>query len=141
MATKEKDKWRERWLHCINEITSLDLQKKSWLDNSHTNPHWSFKEFMCCYFDDLANDDNYKTQLEEGWVSKQEFEVIKPWHEKLNNYGSPSNDDFDHEAILNDPKWLEILEIGKIVKNNLARILSKKERKFLIEEIDYLEYI
>jgi len=141
MANKDKDLWREKWLNCINEFTSLDLQKKSWLDRTQSNPHWSFVEFMCSYFDDLAIDDNYKYQLDKGWISKPEFEIIKDWHEELDKYDSPSNDDYDGEAILNDAKWLEIVQNGVDARNELAKKLNEKERQILTEEIDYLKYV
>lgn len=141
MTSDDKNLWRERWLSCINELTSLDLQKKSWLDKTHTNPHWSFIEFMCSYFDDLAIDDNYKYQLDKAWVTKVEFEIIKNWHIALDKYKSPKNDDYDNEAILNDHIWIEILQIGMETRNELGKTLNETERQFLTEEIDYLKYI
>jgi hypothetical protein len=141
MTSDDKILWRERWLGCINELTSLDLQKKSWLDKTQTNPHWSFVEFMCSYFDDLAIDDNYKYQLDNGWVTKKEYEIIEDWHITLDKYNSPKNDDYDNEAILKDPKWLEILQIGVKTRNELGKTLNESERQFLMEEIDYLKYI
>ena len=96
---------------------------------------------MCSYFDDLVIDDNYKDQLNKGWVSNEEIEIIKAWHKALDKYDSPNNNDFDHEAILNDPKWLDILHIGVNTKNKLAETLNETEKQFLNEEIDYLEYI
>ena len=144
MNTKEynkeiKNNWRTRWLTSINELTSLDLQKKSWLDPKVRNPHWSFIEFMCKYFDDLALDDNYKDPLQSGLITIQEFEIIQEWHEGLNKYNSPKNDDNDHEAILNDPSWLKILQLGLIAKSELTKTLNQLEKKILIEEINYLE--
>jgi len=139
MTNNNKDLWRERWLRCINELTSLDLQKKSWLDKNHSNPHWSFVEFMCSYFDDLVIDDNYKYQLDNGWVAKKEFEIIEDWHIALDKYNSLNNG--DNEAILNDPKWVEILRIGVVIRNELAKTLNESERQFLTEEIDFLKYI
>lgn len=141
MTSNDRNLWRERWLGCINELTSLDLQKKSWLDRTHKNPHWSFVEFMCSYFDDLAINENYKYQLDKNWVTKKEYEIIEDWQIALDKYNSPKKDDYDNEAILNDPKWLEILQIGVATRNNLAKILNDTERQFLTEEIDYLKYI
>lgn len=141
MTSDDKNLWRERWLGCINELTSLDLQKKSWLDKTQTNPHWSFVEFMCSYFDDLVIDDNYKFPLDKGWLTASEFEIIKDWHYALDKYESPKKDDYDNEAILNDSKWLDILQNGLIMKEKLAETLSEKETKILIEEIDYLKFV
>lgn len=133
--------WRERWLNSINELTSLNLQKQSWLDKSHKNPHWSFVEFMCCYFDDLTLKDNYEYALKEGFVTRQEFEIIEPWHINLDNYQSPNNDDYDNCAILNDPEWLKIIATGVTAKSKLIEILSESEQKRLTVEINYKEYI
>lgn len=141
MSSNDRNLWRERWLGCINELTSLDLQKKSWLDRTNTNPHWSFVEFMCSYFDDLAIDNNYKYQLEKGWITKNEYEIIESWHIELDKYNSPKNDDSDNEAILNDPKWIETLQIGLTARNELTKTLNKTERQFLNEEINYLQFI
>jgi len=141
MVATKKDEWRIRWLGCINELTSLELQKKSWLDRSISNPHWSFVEFMCCYFDDLYIEDNYKYHVQNGFVSESEFELIKDWHMALDAYNSPQNDDYDCEAILSDTKWLEILNIGVEIKNKLASVINEGEREVLIEEINYLDYI
>jgi hypothetical protein len=141
MDSNDKNLWRERWLGCINQLNSLDLQKKSWTDLTHKNPHWSFIEFMCSYFDDLAIDDKYKYQLDKGWISKEEFEILEKWHIKLDKYNSPKNDDYDNEATLNDPKWLEVLQIGVETRNKLAKTLNETERQFLTEEIDYSKFI
>ncbi|HSC53163.1 MAG TPA: hypothetical protein VLC98_06085 [Phnomibacter sp.] len=134
MTSDDKNLWRERWLGCINELTSLDLQKKSWLDKTHTNRHWSFVELICSYFDDLGINDNYKNPLDKGWVTGHEFEIIKDWHEALDKYDSPKNDDYDHAAILNDHKWLDILQSGLTMKSKLALTLNETEKKILTEE-------
>ena len=141
MTSDDKKLWRERWLGCINELTSLDLQKKSWLDKTHTNPHWSFVEFMCSYFDDLSIDDNYKYPIDSGWLTDQELKIIKDWHEALDKYNSPKNDDSDHEAILTDPNWLDIMQSGQIMKSKLASTLNETEKKILTEEINYLNFV
>lgn len=141
MAENGKELWRERWLECVNELTSLELQMKSWLDTTQTNPHWSFIEFMCIYFDDLHLDDHYQYFLNKGWITSEEFEIIKDWHEALDKYKSPRNDDHDRQSILNDPKWREIVEKGINSKNKLVEVVSSKEKQILTKEIDYLKYV
>ncbi len=131
MNNKDKFQWRERWVHCIKELTSLELQKSSWLDLDSSNPHWSYTEFMCSYFDDLVIDYNYKYQLEKGWILLEELDIIKDWHEALDKYNPPKNNPYDHESILKDKNWLAILELGVTAKSNLAEILSEKERMIL----------
>ena len=128
-----KEIWRQRWLDAINELTSLDLQKKSWLDRQNTRPHWTFVEFMCSYFDDLLFD-GYNYYIDCGWVSRQEYEIIQDWHETLEKYKSPNNDDYDDDAVLNDTKWLHIIQTGADAKNKLSEILQPDEKTFLKEK-------
>jgi hypothetical protein len=141
VTSDDKNLWRERWLSSVNQLTSLNLQKKSWLDTAQTNPHWSFVEFMSCYFDDIGIDENYKYPIEREWLSKKEFEIIISWHEELDKYNSPKNDPYDHLAILEDPKWFEILQTGLTMKSRLASILNETEKKILTEEMNYLNFV
>jgi hypothetical protein len=131
--------WRKNWLSCINELTSIELQKVSWLDSIQSNLHWSFVEFMCCYFDDMSLDDNYQYVLKEGAVTIDEYNIIKNWHEALSQYNSPNGDDQDNNAILNDTKWLKILKLGLDAKNQLLKILNEAEQLYLTEHINYKE--
>ena len=140
MTSDDKKIWREKWLRCINELTSLELQKKSWFDRTQKNPHWSFVEFICSYFADLGIDDHYKYPIDKGWLTNHEFEIIKDWHEALDKYNSPDNNDNDHAAILTDPKWLDILQRGQEVKRKLAAILNETENEVLTEEINYPDF-
>ena len=136
----QKELWRSRWLSCINELTSLELQRKSWLDKTNSNPHWSFVEFMCSYFDDLGIANNYENQLNKNWISKSEFEILKPWHELLDRYSVPTKDDYDVEAILLDKEWQMIVMEGQKAKSKLSNIIREEENKILNEEIDYTQY-
>ena len=130
----DRNVWRENWLRSINELTSIELQEKTWFSNE--NPHYSFVEFMNCYFDDLFLRDNYKTVLNEGLITKQEFEIIKDWHLKLDNYTAPNNDDYNHKLILKDLNWISIVKLGEKVKNNLSTIITYEERILLNEKIN-----
>ncbi|RYY42559.1 MAG: hypothetical protein EOO06_20990 [Chitinophagaceae bacterium] len=138
--TLTQEIWRQRWLSSINELTSLELQRKSWLDRQQTNPHWSFVEFMCSYFDDLLCGFPYSHYIEIGWVSPQEYDALRDWHEALSKYQTPRNDDHDRETILADRKWLNIVKAGDKAKLTLANSLSDEERRILTENIDYLQY-
>lgn len=129
-----RETWRERWLDSINELTSFDLQVKSWLDKENTNPQWSFVEFICSYFDDLGLDDNYQYALKNGWITERELGIVKEWHEALNNYNSPDNNDYDDAAILNDQKWLAIINLGQSVTHKLKNVLTANEISILTAE-------
>jgi len=136
MSENKKELWRKRWLGSINELTSIELQKKSWMDKKTSNPHWSFVEFMCSYFDDLVIDNDYQEQLKESWISNSEFEIIKNWHNALSNYKSPTTD-HDREAILEDENWQKIVGLGLEAKRKLSEHLENEELKILNERIDY----
>jgi hypothetical protein len=136
----QRELWRNRWLSSLNELTSLELQRASWLDKENANPHWSFVEFMCVYFDDLCNNNNYENQLKNGWLSQSEFETIKNWHELLGKYDSPKNDDHNCESIINDDVWQMIVREGQSVIKQLQVSLSEKEIQILTKEIDYTKY-
>ena len=136
----QKELWRNRWLSCINELTSLKLQRESWLDKENSNPHWSFVEFMCSYFDDLGIDNNYEYLLNKNWISKNEFETIKNWHELLDKYNSPKNDDYNHKSIIEDKDWQLIIRAGQEAINELNKGLNKNETQILTEEINYNEF-
>ena len=126
-----KENWRKRWLESIYELTNIELQTLTWLDKTNTNPYWSFIEFTSCYFDDLLDNCKYDYCLSKNFITEFEYNVLKDWHIKLEAYDSPNKDDYDNEAILSDPKWREIIEVGREMKNNLSNILSEKEKQIL----------
>ncbi len=125
--------WRERWLNSINELTSIGLQFTSWTNIRLDNPHWSYIEFSSCYFDDLSISEDYEDEIKIGLVNKSEFEIISDWHGRLLQYNPPNGDYYDNYSVLNDPKWIEIVEIGKQAKLILAEILISEERDILLE--------
>ncbi len=129
-----RELWRENWLSSVNELTSLDLQLHSWLDNKQPNPHWSYVEFVNCYFDTVAYP--YQWYLDKNWISPEEYEIICDWHESLNNYQEPK---WCHEVILKDENWLSIVEKGAKAKDELSQLLNSHEREILLEDIDYLK--
>jgi hypothetical protein len=129
--TLTKEIWRQRWLESINELTSLDLQTKSWLDSSKQNPHWTFVEFMCSYFDDLFISENYSEFISKGWLTQKEYDVVKNWHDAIDKYESPDKHDYDHSAILKDQKWLDILKVGVNAKSKLVDLIDENEKKHL----------
>ncbi|MFK8037485.1 MAG: hypothetical protein AB8B74_04295 [Crocinitomicaceae bacterium] len=128
----DKETWRRNWILMIKDLTNLEYQKRTWLDPKNSNPYYSFIEFMCSYFDDLNISDGYENLINNGLVSKTEYDSIYEWNKLLSEYESPKNDDYDNNAILNDPKWTRIIEIGVIAIENLKPKLSKLERGLMI---------
>lgn len=131
--TISRELFRQRWLDDINQLTSYNLQKISWLDKAIENLHWSYAEFICSYFDDNCIYLGYDFFIKNGFISKIEYDTIKEWHTALDNYKEPKGND---ETILNDPKWIEIVEKGRVSKENLKKIISKHETSYL-EKINY----
>lgn len=128
----EKETWRKNWILIIKDLTNLEYQKQTWLKQDNNNTYYSFVEFMCSYFDDLGLDDGYKKSIKCGFVTQKEYDSISKWHKLLSEYKSPNNNDYDHIEILNDKKWLDIVELGKISLLSLKPNLNKFERGMLI---------
>lgn len=120
--------WRVRWKSSIEELTSLEHQRETWLDAAKPSVHYTFVEFMCCYFDDLLCGLSYSQIVENGYVSEKEKAVLLKWHNALDSYNSPQNNDYDDAAILNDPEWLQIVGLGAMAWQNLQLLESDNER-------------
>ena len=131
LTMDSKKMWRQRWLDSISELTSLELQQNSWLDPQNRSPHWSFVEFMCCYFDDLLGDHDYQHYIDKEWVMKDEYAAIKEWHTWLKGYEPPKGDPYDHKVILDDKKWQEITAYGEQAKKKLTWLLPTEEKEIL----------
>lgn len=130
-----RGEWRKQWLDRIFELTAIEFQKKTWLDKTgNLSPHFSFVEFMCSYFDDLISGNTYEYFIQQNLISFIELSVIKEWHEKLQKYKAPNNDDYNVEAILSDREWNGIMKIGEEARNELIKILSLSEANYLKEK-------
>jgi len=136
----EREVWRKNWLLCLNKLTDIELQKQAWLDKTNTNRHWTFIEFIDSYFNDLSIEKKYEFPLQKGWLTKQEYETLKKWHDLLDNYQPPGNDDYNHEEILNDKNWHFVVQKGKNAIKTLLKNLNKDEAKILSDMIDYQKF-
>ena len=125
-----RERWRLNWLQCIQEISDLKQQKAMWLDPKNTNPHWSFSEYMCSYFDDCwLNDDDggYDRKVEDGWVNNEEIAAVAPFHNLFKVYQPPNNAHHDDKAILNDPAWLKIVSLALDAQQLLKNLVSNDQ--------------
>ncbi len=136
---EQRNYWRQLWLQAIYELTSMEFQKKKWLDNENENPHYSFGEFMNSYFDDTLSDFDYSHYIGIDWISQQEYEMLKEWHSELHKYETPNNDDYDEKAILDDIKWIEIVKKGEQAREKLFETLNETEKKYLMDENNKLD--
>ena len=111
--------WRVRWKSSIEELTSIEHQRKTWLDAAKPSVHYTFVEFMCCYFDDLLCGISYSQLIENLYVSGQENDAVIEWHTALDSYNSPLNNDYNDAEILIDPEWIRIAALGAEVWKKL----------------------
>lgn len=126
--------WRANWLSSIQEFADDEAQRRLWLDPTNTNPHFSFGEYFCCYFDDLGLwRGGYEWAINESLVSRDEAAAVAQFHRLADAYDSPT-DDFDHVAILADPKWVEVVEAAKRSKVALLGLIDNPNERRLLTE-------
>jgi len=128
--------WRPRWLASIQEFADYPTQRAKWLDPENTNPHWSFIEIMCCYFDDCGlteHDGGYAEAFRVGLVSQAEAEAVADFHALADAYNAPRNDDYDDAAVLADPDWLTVVDAAQVAQGRLASLVAADERNLLLE--------
>jgi hypothetical protein len=126
--------WRTNWLSSIQEFADDETQRGLWLDPTNTNPHFSFGEYMCCYFDDLSlSDSGYQCALEEGLVSADEVAAVADFHATARAYESPT-DVYDHQTVLDDPKWAEVVAAAKRAQAVLLALIDDPHERRLLSE-------
>jgi hypothetical protein len=121
--------WRLSWLGCIRELADLQEQRATWLNRENGNPHYSYVECCCSYFDDLSlgEPDSYFMRMAEGIVGREEVAAVAQLHALLSAYSPPGDDDGDHSAILSDPGWQAITEEARRAIDRLSALLSEPE--------------
>ena len=142
---KLRPNWRRNWLGSIQEFADLDTQQRLWLDPNISNPHYTWVEYICCYFDGLAvfDDpaalgDGYAVAREQGLITADEAAAVEPFHAILNAYEAPGKDDYDHQAILADPKWREVVAAANSAQSALIPLIhDPDERRALTETSIY----
>jgi hypothetical protein len=123
-------RWRARWLASIREISDVREQRATWLNPENDNPHFSFVECLCSYFDALGLDDpagRYEARVDQGMVTREEVNAVVALHAKLSDYSPPAADDYDHDAILRDPAWLAVVDEARWAVDRLKTMLSDDE--------------
>jgi hypothetical protein len=126
--------WRANWLSSIQEFADDETQRLLWLDTANTNPHFSFVEYLSCYFDGLClSDYGYEWAIKQSFVSEQEAEAVAAFHEIADAYRSPT-DDYDHQAILADPKWQDVVATAKQAQAKLLSLLKDTHERGLLME-------
>lgn len=127
--------WRRNWLGSIQEFADIDEQRAKWLDYSNLNPHYSFVEYMCSYFNDLGlsdHDNSYAWAIESKLVSQAEAAAVAEFHQLADMYECPNRDSTEHE-ILADPEWLKVVSAAQNARRQLLDLLNTpRERDILM---------
>ena len=134
--------WRLRWLGSLQAFSDNETQKSRWLDTTERNPHFSFVECMCSYFDDayLGEEDAYARRLARGHLSTNEAVAVSDFHALAQRYESPNGDDYDAEAVLGDPNWKKVVEAAQHARHRLLPLLTDStERAALTQPLHWEE--
>lgn len=111
------------------------MQRATWLNPQNCNPHYTFVEFAECYFDDLAITDaegGYRARIADGLLTADEAEAVEAFHGLFDRYKSPDGDDYNHEAILNDPAWHDVVAAAQSAKCALLAIIGDLDERQLL---------
>jgi len=123
---EQRRHWRLLWLSSIQAFSDRETQTSRWLDPNERNPHYSFVECMCAYFDDayLREENGYERRLERGHLTKTEFEAVAQFHSKADAYKSPGGDDYDTSSILQDSNWQAVVDAAQSAQQRLLPLLT-----------------
>lgn len=132
--------WRANWLSAIQELADLEMQRATWLNPHNRNPHYSFIEYVTVYFDDLNLGETaggYPARVAEQLLSDEEAAAAFRLHAMLDAYKSPT-DDYDHQAILDDPAWHGVVTAAQEAQAGLSHlIVLRGERANLLRPSEY----
>jgi hypothetical protein len=120
---------RTSWFGSVSEISDIDLQRRSWLDPTNQNPHWSFIEFVSSYPDHHQ----ILQARQDGWLSAKEAEILDGLRPLLDGYSPPRDNPYDNLGVLDDPAWHSIVAAASRAKERLLSITNdQRERAVLL---------
>ena len=117
-----------QWLSSIQAFGDSETQKTRWLDPAERNPHYSFVECECCYFDDayLCEADAYEKRKARGMITTAEIDAVADFHRLAIAYQPPNDDHYDVAAILGDPAWGEVVAAAQAARETLLPLLDNE---------------
>jgi len=128
----KKEIWRINWLDSIHELTSFKFQKNSSVDMSNGRSYWRFDSLVNKYIDKVLSGFDFQFYTEKiNYLSPEEYETIKDWHNELEDYIMLIGDDSDQAVILRDQLMISFLHNGKRIKQKLRAILPESEKRYL----------
>ena len=128
----KKEIWRYSWLESIHNLTSFKLQSNIIVNMANGTSHWSFDILVNNYIDNVFLGFDYPYYTDElNYLSPEEFEIIKDWHNELEDYILLIGDDSVETVNLRDKLLISFLQNGKLVKQKLLAILPEAEKQYL----------
>ena len=108
----------------IEELSSVDLQEKMWLNrNNDTGRISSYAELMCSLYDDLFLERVLGKAMEKYGPSNNALNELYQLNYLLNNYEEPyTNGHIDDELIIKDSNWQVIVKQAQTVLANWNQI-------------------
>ena len=108
----------------IEELSSVDLQNKLWLNrNNDTGLISSYPELMCTLYDDCNLELVLRKAMEKYGYSSDALNGLYKLNSLLNNYEEPcTNGYIDDELIIKDSNWQVIVKQAQTVLANWNQI-------------------
>ena len=134
--------WRLLWLSSIQAFSDSETQRTRWLDPTEKNPYYSLVECMCGYFDDayLSETDAYAKRVAVGNLTEEEVAAVAEFHALAERYESPTGDNWNSEAVLEDPRWQAVVNAAQNAQAQLLPLLTDpSEKEALIQPMHWRE--
>ena len=108
----------------IEELSSMDLQEKMWLNqNNNTGRISSYAELMCSLYDDFNLELVLIKAMEKYGHSNNALNELYQLNTLLDNYEEPyTNGHIDDELIIKDSNWQVIVKQAQTVLANWNQI-------------------
>jgi len=108
----------------IEELSSVDLQNKLWLNrNNNTGRISSHTELMCTLYDDCFLEIVLRKAMEKYGYSSDALNGLYKLNSLLTNYEEPcTNGYIDDELVIKDSNWQMIVKQAQTVLANWNQI-------------------
>ena len=128
----KKEIWRHSWLESIHKLTSFKLQNNIIVNMGNGVSYWPFDILVNNYIDKVLLGFDYQYYTDKmNYLSSEEYEIIKDWHNELEDYILLIGDESDETVILRDRILISFLQNGKLAKQKLLAVLPESEKQYL----------
>ena len=128
----KKEIWRQSWLESIHKLTSFKLQNNIIVNMGNGVSYWPFDILVNNYIDKVLLGFDYQYYTDKmNYLSSEEYEIIKDWHNELEDYILLIGDESDETVILRDRLLISFLQNGKLAKQKLLAVLPESEKQYL----------